>query len=59
MCVCVCVHVTRRAFFVALAKCSRVRAMVLVGGISDRGVWEMGDDREMLDVRVEIMRGER
>ena len=33
--------------------------MVLVGGISDRGVWEMDDDREMLDVRVEIMRGER
>ena len=29
------------------------------GGISDRGVWEMGDDREMLDVRVESMRGER
>ena len=33
--------------------------MVLVGGISDRGVWERGDDREVLDVRVESMRGER
>ena len=38
---------------------ARVRVMVLVGGISDRGVWEMGYDREMLDVRVESMRGER
>ena len=38
---------------------ARVRVMVLVGGISDRGVWEMGYDREILDVRVERMRGER
>ena len=38
---------------------ARVRVMVMVGGMSDRGVWEMGGEREMLDVRVESMRGER
>ena len=38
---------------------ARVRVMVMVGGMSDRGVWEMGGERDNSDVRVESMRGER
>ena len=35
----------------------RVRVMVMVGGESERGAWEMSGEREMSDVRVERHEG--